>query len=251
MAWDRARAGEAGGGAICRSVGKMRTRHVHLVQLLLICLLASTTFAFGFLVAVRPLGNANPSPPAPRHSSLPPHPQTASPSVAPPALADPGEAPVAVGVDFESLEEREPADKGVLKTATFTKILPFPFEQVRDYWENGPPDPNFIREEIVLQVNGAEEHRSKTIYTNNPLPWILKKTVRLPVQRQCVLLHMRRSHLIRFWLALCAAHPRRLLCFPGGAARQLAGQVFARELLEPVPARNRRSNARGADERHR
>jgi hypothetical protein len=169
-----------GGGTICRSVGKMRTRRVHVFQLLLVCLLTSTTFAFGFLVAVRPLGNANPSPPAPRHSSLPPHPQAASPSVAPPALADPGEAPVAVGVDFESLDEREPADKGVLKTATFTKILPFPFEQVRDYWENGPPDPNFIREEIVLQVNGAEEHRSKTIYTNNPLPWILKKTVRLP-----------------------------------------------------------------------
>ena len=158
-------------------VGKMRTRRVHVVQLLLVCLLASTTFAFGFLVAVRPLANANPSPPAPHHVSLPPHPQAAWPSVVPPALAEPGEAPAADGVDSESLDEREPADKIVLKTATFTKILPFPFEQVRDYWENGPPDPNFIREDIVLQMNGAEEHRSKTIYTNNPLPWILKKTL--------------------------------------------------------------------------
>ena len=155
----------------------MRTRRVHVVQILLVCLLASTTFAFGFLVAVRPLGTANPSR-TPCQVLLTPNQKAASPSVAPPALADPGEAPAAAGVNSESLEEGKSTDKGVLKTATFTKILPFPFEQVRDYWENGPPDPNFIREDIVLQMNGAEEHRSKTIYTNNPLPWILKKTVR-------------------------------------------------------------------------
>ena len=162
-------------------VAMRRQRGVHSVKLLLVCILASTTFAFGFLAAVRPDTLAPPSPP-PRVSP-PQHQQAALSSVVPSAPADSGEVPATVRVDAGSLAAGgapETSDGGGLRTATFTKILPFPFEQVLDYWENGPPDPNFIREDIVLQVNGAEEHRSKTIYTKNPLPWILRKTVRLP-----------------------------------------------------------------------
>lgn len=154
----------------------LRQRRVHSLQLLVVCILASTTFGLGFLVAVRPDARAPPT--APRVSP-PQHQQAALPSVAPSAPAD----SAALGVDSVSQAAEDAAenvDEAVLRTATFTKILPFPFEQVLTHWENGPPDPNFIREDAVLQVHGAEEHRSKTLYTKNPLPWILRKTVRLP-----------------------------------------------------------------------
>ena len=48
-----------------------------------------------------------------------------------------------------------------------------------EQWQSGPPDPNFIREEVSVQVFGSEEVRTKIVFTKNPLPWILKKTVRI------------------------------------------------------------------------
>ena len=64
------------------------------------------------------------------------------------------------------------------KSAIFSCVLQFPFELVLQAWEGGPPDPNFIREEVSVEKIGSEERKKKTIYTKNPLPYIVRKTVR-------------------------------------------------------------------------
>jgi hypothetical protein len=64
------------------------------------------------------------------------------------------------------------------RSAVFSTTLPFPFESVLQAWEGGPPDPNFIKEEVHVEMHGLEERRSKTIYTKNPLPYVIRKTVR-------------------------------------------------------------------------
>ena len=62
-------------------------------------------------------------------------------------------------------------------SACFTMVLEYPFEQVMETWEGGPPDTNFIREEVEEQTVGAELRRQKTIFTKNPLPWVLKQMI--------------------------------------------------------------------------
>jgi len=62
------------------------------------------------------------------------------------------------------------------KSAVFTCVLPFPFESVMAAWEGGPPDPNFIKEDVVVETSGSEEHKTKTLYVKNPLPFIIRKT---------------------------------------------------------------------------
>ena len=64
-----------------------------------------------------------------------------------------------------------------MHTAVFKCTVRYPFEDVLATWEGGTPDPNFIKEEVKVVTNGAEEHRTKTLYTKNPLPYIIRKTV--------------------------------------------------------------------------
>jgi hypothetical protein len=88
--------------------------------------------------------------------------------------------------------------------ANFEVELPFPFEVVLRTWENGPPDPQFLRfipmttpmiynytlcflngiltlrlfrEEVKETRSGYEIEKSKTIYTKNPFPYLIQKTV--------------------------------------------------------------------------
>jgi hypothetical protein len=46
-------------------------------------------------------------------------------------------------------------------------VLQFPFEDVLAQWQAGPPDPNFIREEVSVEVVGWEEVRTTTIFTKH------------------------------------------------------------------------------------
>jgi len=64
------------------------------------------------------------------------------------------------------------------KYAVFSRVLHYPFESVLRAWEGGPPDPNFIKEEVKIEFDGSEERKLKTIYTKNPLPYVIRKTVR-------------------------------------------------------------------------
>eukprot|EP00960_Hanusia_phi_P072344 767767-Hanusia_phi.AAC.2 len=64
-----------------------------------------------------------------------------------------------------------------IKAAEFRRVIKYPFEIVNEAWENGPEDPNFIKEEVKTTRKGAEVLLKKTIYTKNPLPFLIKKTV--------------------------------------------------------------------------
>lgn len=74
--------------------------------------------------------------------------------------------------------------------------FPYPFEVVLRTWENGPPDPQFLRsilmlscpfqnpaslcdcrEEVKETRSGNHVEKSKTIYTKNPFPYLIQKTV--------------------------------------------------------------------------
>jgi hypothetical protein len=57
-------------------------------------------------------------------------------------------------------------------------VLFYPFEVVFHAWENGPQDKNFIREEKKEVWSGSEMSVEKVIYTRNPFPYLIKKTVR-------------------------------------------------------------------------
>lgn len=144
--------------AMCRSPG---------AQLLVVCTLASASFAVGFLAAVYPEQVAQPpagGPPGVERRLRQQHVANKQNSEQATIPAGAEQAPV----------ETSSADHS---SAVFERTLPFPFEQVLQAWEGGPPDPNFIREEVELRMQGGEEHRFKTLYTKNPLPWVLKKTV--------------------------------------------------------------------------
>ena len=148
----------------------MTPRGTAVSTLLVVCTLASASFAVGFLAAVSP-EVAQPAAAAGGPLSVermlrPQHAVLSKPSPAATLSTSTEEAPT----------ETSHAEHG---SAVFERTLPFPFEQVLQVWEGGPPDPNFIREEVELRMKGGEEVRSKTLYTKNPLPWVLKKTVRL------------------------------------------------------------------------
>lgn len=64
------------------------------------------------------------------------------------------------------------------RSAVFSCVLRHPFESVLKAWENGPPDPNFIKEDVEIEFHGSEERKHKTIYVKNPLPFVVRKTVR-------------------------------------------------------------------------
>jgi len=64
-----------------------------------------------------------------------------------------------------------------IKAAEFRRVIKYPFEIVNEAWENGPEDPNFIKEEVKTTRKGAEVLLKKTIYTKNPLPFLIKKTI--------------------------------------------------------------------------
>ena len=69
-------------------------------------------------------------------------------------------------------------EQGDGKSAVFSCVLQFPFETVLKAWEGSPPDPKIIKKEVRVKRNGLEEHRMKTLYTQNPLPFLIRKTVR-------------------------------------------------------------------------
>ena len=69
-------------------------------------------------------------------------------------------------------------EQGDVKSAVFSCVLQFPFETVLQAWEGSPPDPTIIKKEVRVKRNGLEEHRMKTLYTQNPLPFLIRKTVR-------------------------------------------------------------------------
>jgi hypothetical protein len=56
-------------------------------------------------------------------------------------------------------------------------VIPYPFEVVHNAWETGPQDVNFIREDKKETWCGSEMAVQKTIYTRNPFPFLIKKTV--------------------------------------------------------------------------
>jgi len=125
------------------------TRRSHLAT---IVLLSCLTFAYGFV-------SAFPSPKT-EQSQSGPHTDEIAVAVAP--LGDMAAAPSTAAMG---------------RCAVFTCVLPFPFESVLAKWENGPPDPNFIKEDVVVETSGSEQHNTKTIYVKNPLPFIIRKTV--------------------------------------------------------------------------
>lgn len=55
--------------------------------------------------------------------------------------------------------------------------FPYPFEVVLRTWENGPKDPQFLREEVSVSRSGNHIEKSKTIFTKNPFPYLIQKTV--------------------------------------------------------------------------
>ena len=60
----------------------------------------------------------------------------------------------------------------------FRTVLQYPFESVMHFWENGPKDANFVREELGVQTRRSEETcKDKTIYVKNPLPFLVRKAV--------------------------------------------------------------------------
>lgn len=60
----------------------------------------------------------------------------------------------------------------------FRTVLQYPFESVMHFWENGPKDANFVREELGVQTRRSEETcKEKTIYVKNPLPFLVRKAV--------------------------------------------------------------------------
>lgn len=77
--------------------------------------------------------------------------------------------------------EAEVSKTSTIKAAEFRRVIKYPFEIVNEAWENGPEDPNFIREEVKTLRKGADVVLKKTIYTKNPLPFLIKKTVSLCV----------------------------------------------------------------------
>lgn len=91
----------------------------------------------------------------------------------------PGQAEVSEVADDQphgaTLPVRAPPRPG--KYAVFSRVLHFPFESVLRAWEGGPPDPNFIKEEVKVEFHGSEERKMKTIYTKNPLPYVIRKTL--------------------------------------------------------------------------
>ena len=145
---------------------RLPTTAAQRAQLLAVVLLSSATFAFGF---VSSLPAASP----PGESLAEVAPDLAPDAVpATPALGDAGETDV---------------EQGDGRSAVFSCVLQFPFESVLQVWEGGPPDPNFIKEEVRVQTIGTEEHRIKTLYTKNPLPYLIRKTVgtMLPCCQRC------------------------------------------------------------------
>jgi len=74
--------------------------------------------------------------------------------------------------EAEVIEEEIPAEQ-----ARFVKSIPFPFELVHDTWENGPEDENLLRADVQVSHTGSEEVKRKMIYTRNPLPYLLRKTI--------------------------------------------------------------------------
>jgi len=168
------------GGAACKGpscrrpldsgmLQQLRIRRVHSFHLLLICVLSTCSFGLGFLAAVHPSS------------------ESAVPTLNVPSVAADEALPhrsrhdasariTVVGVPATVAVPQEEDEPEPLSSVVFEKMLPYPFEQVIQLWEGGPPDPNFLREEVVVQKHGAEEHRTKRLYTRNPLPWILKKT---------------------------------------------------------------------------
>jgi len=115
-------------------------RRVQRAQLLALCTAASTSFAVGFLAAVCPEHVALQQPGAPagvERKLRQQHTARQSPAAtiadaAPEAAAEP--------------PTEEPS--GQLRSAVFRRTVPFPFEQVFLAWEGGPPDPNFLREDV-------------------------------------------------------------------------------------------------------
>lgn len=87
-----------------------------------------------------------------------------------------GEPKIAHTENSAHVETTEPEDLHV-DEAKFVKSLPFPFEVVHDTWENGPADENLIRADVEVSHSGSEEVKRKMIYTKNPLPYILRKTI--------------------------------------------------------------------------
>mmetsp|Transcript_41501 Transcript_41501/g.84843 ORF Transcript_41501/g.84843 Transcript_41501/m.84843 type:complete len:373 (+) Transcript_41501:109-1227(+) len=79
-------------------------------------------------------------------------------------------------VQVESSDQSE-LDFSQAETVKFAMSLPFPFEVVHRTWENGPPDENLIREDVQVSLVGTEEIKKKFIYTKNPLPFLLRKTI--------------------------------------------------------------------------
>lgn len=122
-----------------------------------IILLSMLTFAFGFMSAF---------PNAPGHADVAEQLEQAAPDSV--QSTDVVTSPV-------------PAEKEapiVGKSAVFSCVLRYPFESVLKAWEGGPPDPNFIKEDVKVELHGSEERKHKTIYTKNPLPYVIRKTVR-------------------------------------------------------------------------
>jgi hypothetical protein len=143
-------------------------------KLLLVCacVLGSCALASGFLAAVHPetKSNQRQQPPIASFHRLP--------AAKPEAVTT--SANLSSRVDVAA--ERDPCTSEVKPAhASFSMVLPYPFEQVLEVWEGGPEDPNFIRAEVDERMNGGERLLKKTLYTANPLPWVVKKTVRFSV----------------------------------------------------------------------
>lgn len=165
------------GGAACKGLScrrpldsgmlqQLRIRRVHSFHLLLICVLSTCSFGLGFLAAVHPSSE----------SAVPTlHVLSVAADESFPHRSR-HDASARISVVGVTATVAVPQEEEPLSSVVFQKMLPYPFEHVIQLWEGGPPDPNFLREEVVVQKHGAEEHRTKRLYTRNPLPWILKKT---------------------------------------------------------------------------
>ena len=184
------------------------------MQLAAVVLLSSATFAFGFL------------------SSLPPAGESAAEAMTELSHGATSATPVH-GDAGEAGDEQDEA-----RSAVFSCVLQFPFESVLQAWEGGAPDPNFIKEEVIVETSGSEEHRMKTLYTKNPLPYIIRKTVRVMLPALCAAsaaacvrhgcAQMRGAD--RRALTLGAADSRRDVYFRRGPADQQRGAVLRLEL---------------------
>lgn len=138
-------------------------------QLAVVILLSSATFALGFVSALPAAGSAVSAPGRLLHAG--------------PQLRDgrviQNNVPSEIRRQlFQHTAGETGGEQGDGKSAVFSCVLQFPFETVLQAWEGSPPDPKIIKKEVRVKRNGLEEHRMKTLYTQNPLPFLIRKTVR-------------------------------------------------------------------------